>query len=151
MGRNSVARKAKPVEFISHDPLLIEAMKFSSQEFYTRVEKALAARQIPDASVTRVDWKEGGLLSARREYLRVQRERFVFDVCAAPFGTGFFVSVWCAERPLRLGLLAWTALVIGSACIFRALLPYEWQFTLFLAHTFDPLLNLYTAGVLAPV
>ena len=42
-----------------------------------RVEKALAVRQIPDASVTRVDWKEGGLLSARREYLRVQRERFV--------------------------------------------------------------------------
>src|SRR5208282_564418 len=77
MGRNTIAKRAKPVEFISHDPLLIEAMKFSSQEFYARVEKALAARQIPDASVTRVDWKEGGPLSAKREYLRVQRERFV--------------------------------------------------------------------------
>jgi len=111
MGRNTVAKRAKPVEFISHDPLLIEGMRFSSQEFYARVERALAARQIPNARVTRVDWKEGGMLTARREYLRIKRERFVFDVCAAPFGTGFFVSVWCGERPLRIGLLMWFSLI----------------------------------------
>ena len=137
MGRNNVARKAKPVDFISHDPLLIEAMKFSSQEFYARVENALAVRQIPNASVTRVDWKEGGPLSARREYLRVQRERFVFDVCAAPFGTGFFVSVWCAERPLRIGLLMWISLILGFGAFLAWMNMRAFAVEMWLMETFN--------------
>ena len=128
MSRNTVSRWAKPVEFISHDPLLIEAMRFSSQEFYARVEEALAARQIPDACVTRVDWREGGPLSARREYLRIQRERFVFDVCAAPFGTGFFVSVWCAERPLRIGIIMWCLLIGVLGAVSLSMSLYAFQF-----------------------
>jgi hypothetical protein len=48
---------------------------------------------------SRITWKEGGLLSAKREYLRVRRKEFVFDVCAAPFGKGFFFSWWLGEIP----------------------------------------------------
>lgn len=74
-------------------------------EFYAAVEQALQPRQIPDLLTSRVDWKEGGLLSARREYLRVKRGKLAFDICAAPFGTGFFFSWWLAELPPAHGLL----------------------------------------------
>lgn len=109
--KNRLAARAKPTDFISHSPYLIEGLRFSSQEFYARVEKALADRQVPDLEVTRVDWKEGGPLSPRREYLRLTRERLVFDVCAAPFGTGFFVSLWHGEKPLKIELLEWCFLL----------------------------------------
>ena len=111
--KNRVAKRAKPTEIISHWPKLIEGLCYSPQEFYAKVEKALTNRQVPELRGWRVDWKEGGPLSARREYLRLQRERLVFDICGAPFGTGFFVSIWFGEKPLRLGLLSW--LLIGLA------------------------------------
>jgi hypothetical protein len=109
---NKLAQRAKPVEIISHWPKLIENLRFSSHEFYTRVEKALSVRQVPDLVIKRVDWKEGGPLSARREYLRLTRERLIFDVCGAPFGTGFFVSLWCGQKPLRIGPVLCAILVI---------------------------------------
>jgi hypothetical protein len=123
MGRTKIARRAKPVDFISYTPQLFERFSFSSQEFYNRLERALAERDIPDLDMRRVIWKEGGMLSPGREYLRVQRERYVFDVCAAPFGTGFFVSLWCAERPLRMGILLWflllSALLVSTVCFMQ--------------------------------
>jgi hypothetical protein len=41
------------------------------------------------------------LLSAKREYLRIIRGKYSFDVCAAPFGTGFFFSWWLTILPLQ--------------------------------------------------
>ena len=43
---NKVAKMPKPSEVLDHRPKLIEGLKFSSQEFYARVEKALADRQV---------------------------------------------------------------------------------------------------------
>jgi hypothetical protein len=111
--RNWLARRVRLVYIISHAPLLIEGLRFSPREFYARVEKALAVRAIPNLSVTRVDWKEGGPLSKRREYLRLTRERLIFDVCAAPFGTGFFVSLWFGQRPLRIGWVLLLLLILS--------------------------------------
>ena len=116
--KNKLARRAKPTEIISHWPKLMENFQFSSQEFYAKLEAALAQRKIPDLRVERVDWKEGGPLSARREYLRVRRERLVFDVCGAPFGTGFFVSLWYGEKPLRFGFVAAFLLLLGLIAAF---------------------------------
>jgi len=103
--KRKTARRASPTEFISHWPQLIAKLQYSSQEFYAKIEKALEERKIPDLKFSRVEWPEGGLLSDRREYLRIVRERLTFDVCGAPFGTGFFVSIWCGEKPLKLGVL----------------------------------------------
>lgn len=69
-------------------------LQFSSQEFYSAVEQALQAKEIPKIQFRRVSFSEGGLLSSKREYLRVTRKEYVFDICAAPFGTDFFVSWW---------------------------------------------------------
>lgn len=78
---------------------LTEGLQYSSQEFYASVEKAVERRQIPKVRISRVDHREGGVLSAKREYLRVSRLEYVFDICAAPFGTGFFVSWWLVQVP----------------------------------------------------
>jgi hypothetical protein len=69
-------------------------MQHSSDEFYSRVESGLAAHQLKDAKLERVNLAEGGILSAKRQYLQVKRGDYVFHICAAPFGDGFFVSWW---------------------------------------------------------
>ena len=90
---------ASPATIISHWYNLIGNLQASPKEFYASIEGAIRSRQVPDAKTSRVDWSEGGIFSARREYLRVKRKEFLFDICGAPFGTGFFVSWWLGEVP----------------------------------------------------
>ncbi len=90
---------------ISHWDQLIENFQASSQDFYRAFEAATEARAVPEIRALRVEHKEGGLASANREYLRLHRGKHAFDICAAPYGTGFFVSWWFTEPPLRFGFL----------------------------------------------
>src|ERR1700691_1515832 len=96
---------AKQPDFISHWDQLIPNCQASSLEFYNSVEKALEARSVPQTQWTRVEHKEGGIASANRVYFRTQRGKYAFDICAAPFGTGFFVSWWFTEPPLPFAFL----------------------------------------------
>ena len=101
-------------------PVLLEAPKGSYVEnfstsptdFYTSVVEELTAMKVPDLDTSRVFFAEGGPLSPQREYLRMRRERLIFDVCAAPFGTSFFFSTRFAEIPLVLHF--WQFLVVTS-------------------------------------
>ena len=108
-----MAKRGSASNIISHWHHPIENFQTSPLDFYALVEQALRPRQIPDISTSRVDWKEGGLLSARREYLRVKRGKLAFDICAAPFGTGFFFSSWLAEVPPPHGVLYALLIIIG--------------------------------------
>jgi len=82
---------------------LLEGLQESSKGFYSSLEEAIKKRELPEVLVSRVDYREGGILSAEREYLRAERKGLLFDVCAAPFGTGFFVSWWLGkDRPSPL-------------------------------------------------
>jgi hypothetical protein len=108
-----MAKLGKDGTVISHWHHPIENFQTSAMEFYAAVEQALKPREIPDYSVSRIDWREGGVLTARREYLRIQRGKLAFDLCAAPFGTGYFFSWWLAELPPSHALL-WAILF----CIF---------------------------------
>jgi len=112
-----MARLGKASNVISHWHHPLENFQTSTMEFYAAVEQALAPKLIPDYSTSRVDWREGGVLSARREYLRVKRGKLVFDICAAPFGTGFFFSWWLAEVPPSWGLL-WAILIVFAGFVF---------------------------------
>ena len=95
-----------PVEILSHWYHLTENLQASSLEFYKAVEQALERRQVPGARPARVSWPESGWFSARRQYLRIKRKKLVFDICAAPFGNGFFISWWMGPLPNPvLGLL----------------------------------------------
>jgi hypothetical protein len=101
---------------LSHWCKLFENLQMAPLEFYTTIEQAVKRREIPNIEISRVDWSESGIFSARREYLRISRGRHVFDICGAPFGTGFFVSSWlvrpqAAPWPLALLLLSLGAFI----------------------------------------
>jgi hypothetical protein len=84
-------------DVVAHWSTLVEDLQTSPMDFYSSVEKALDRRKLPGLKVSRVVWSEGGVLSPDREYLRITGERHSFDVCAAPFGTGFFFSSWLTK------------------------------------------------------
>lgn len=96
--------KAKTAEVLSHWYSLVPNFNTSTQEFYQAVERELTERKVPGLEMTRVEFSEGGLLSDKREYLRMSRERLVFDICAAPFGTAYFFSCRFAEIPAVIKL-----------------------------------------------
>jgi hypothetical protein len=100
---------------ISHWYKAYDGFQISPKDFYAAVEEAVQRRQIPDLRVERVTWKEGGGLSDFREYLRITRHRVSFDLCAAPFGTGCFISAWTATVPPRLlAMVYFLGTVLGS-------------------------------------
>jgi len=76
---------------------LFEQLQESPQSFYKDLEDAIGKRGLPGVSMSRVDYHEGGLFSAKREYFRVERQRLVFDVGVAPMGNACFVSWWMGE------------------------------------------------------
>lgn len=55
-------------------------------------------RQVPDVYFDQVYFRERLFLSDFREYERISYGTYTFDICAAPFGTGYFVSWWFGER-----------------------------------------------------
>lgn len=95
----------------------LDDYKLSPQQFYDAIAKELAARRIPDMEISREQFAEGGLLSDRRIYLKMFRERLALYTCAAPFGTGYFFSCRAVYVPALVRL--WHIL---AALLFFALL-----------------------------
>ena len=102
---------------VSHWSTLIEGLQTSPLAFYQAVEAAGDRRSIPNSTKSRVDFQEGGVGSAKREYLRIERENLLFDVCGAPFGTGFFVSWWLSANVRQLNALAKIAVMFGMVLV----------------------------------
>lgn len=95
-------------------------MEQSSAEFYAGIESAIASEKLPDVKCERVNISEGGILSAKREYLQVRRKEHVFLICSAPYGNGFFISWWLGE--IESGLLATLSSLPFVGWIFRLLM-----------------------------
>lgn len=91
--------KPKQGNVADHWYTLVPDFNTSAKEFYNAIEQELKSRQVPGLEIFHVDFAEGGVLSHKREYLRLTRERLVFDICAAPFGTAYFFSCRYAEIP----------------------------------------------------
>ncbi len=89
--------KQAPI-ILSHWYHSIEGLQESPQKFYKALVESILQRQVPDIEISRILYQEGGVFSAKREYLRVQRKEHFFDICAAPFGNEFFVSWWLGEK-----------------------------------------------------
>jgi len=104
---------AKQATVISHWGHLFENFQTPSLPFYRSVEAAVQTRAVPEAHWSQIQHKEGGLASANREYLRIHRGKQAFDICAAPFGNGFFVSWWLTEPPLKFALLYTLGFLFG--------------------------------------
>ena len=103
-------RRKKPILLEEPKALILEDFSVSTEEFYDAIEAELAAKQMPDLAITRELFAEGGLLSLKRVYLRMRRERYIFDICAAPFGTSYFFSTRFAEIPVVL--YVWQLLLV---------------------------------------
>jgi hypothetical protein len=113
--------KPKKDEVLQHSISIAPSFTYSPQEFYEAVEKEISARELPGLEISRVEYAEGGLLSDKRIYLRMIRERLAFDACAAPFGTDYFfscrtvyspvvVKLWHVVAVLGLFTLIWSLL-----------------------------------------
>jgi len=77
---------------------LFHRVQFSSQEFYEVLEQVIKEKELQRLRISRTAYSEGGILSPRREYVRVQYKNYFFDICAAPFAKDFFVSWWLSEE-----------------------------------------------------
>ena len=82
----------KKGDILGHWIAFHDNFNFSPQEFYEAIEKELQARKIPGMEISREEFAEGGLISDKRIYLRLFRERLALYTCAAPFGSGYFFS-----------------------------------------------------------
>jgi len=120
---------------LSHWYHFVENFNTSALDFYRAVEDAISARDLPeDVSTERVTYKEGGLLSAKREYLRMKRGQLVFDIGAAPYGNGYFFSWWLARKPRPA--LGWIVLLglVGLGYLFLLLLSFNQTLAAILEH-----------------
>jgi hypothetical protein len=70
---------SKKAEVLQHWIAFVEGFVLSSSEFYDSVEKELKVREVPGMEMARVEFSEGSILSDKRLYLRMVRER----VCRA--------------------------------------------------------------------
>ncbi len=84
----------RPRNYHSHWNTLIDNFNFHTGEFYNLLEQELQSHGIENIRVERVSLKEGNAFSSRRLYLRVHWKSYHYDICACPFGDGFFFSWW---------------------------------------------------------
>ena len=104
----------KSADVIDHWYALVPGFNSSTKEFYEGIEKELKTREVPGLEIFHVDFAEGGVLSQKREYLRMTRERLVFDICAAQFGTAYFFSCRFAQIPAAIKLWQLIVVLIGG-------------------------------------
>lgn len=110
---------AKQVSFVvSHWGHLFEGLQETPQSFYKDLEDAIGKRGLPEVSVSRIDYHEGGAFSAKREYFRVERQRLVFDVGVAPMGDACFVSWWMGEVRSFWSILVSAGIVLLSLFLY---------------------------------
>jgi hypothetical protein len=126
---------SQKAEVFTHFGSVLPGIQFSAQEFYANLENEIRTRQWPGVEFLRVLHSEAGLLSHKREYLRVVRQRQVFDVCAAHFGTDYFFTLREAEITAQLTL----------ATFFIFLLALSILLALFVS-TFGPIFGLINFG-----
>lgn len=110
--------KRRKADVLSHWFAIAYNFQLSSQDFYHEVEEEIKVQQVPGLEMSKVDFAEGGVLSDNRVYLRMYRERLVFDVCAAPFGINYFFSCRFAEIPAEVRLWQMALSFFGILLLF---------------------------------
>jgi hypothetical protein len=117
-----IVKLIRDVEPTNHWQHHFDALHYSSKEFYQTLEDVIAKKEMPNLKVSRVALTESGFGSPQREYLRIERNHLLFDICAAPFGHRFFVSWWQGERKNFIHLFI-AAIPFAGKYLERALFP----------------------------
>ena len=84
---------------VSHWYQRFEGFSIEPKAFYETLQRSIEKRKIPDSAMNQIERSEGGVFSAKRLYLRVDRKEHYFDICGAPFGNDFFISWWLIQKP----------------------------------------------------
>ncbi len=100
-------------EITGSEATLHEGARISTQNFYARIESALSERQLNEIRLGRRYYKEHGGISQKREYLAISYRNLLFLICAAPYGTGFFISWWSGERMSFIKELVFSIPLLG--------------------------------------
>ncbi len=93
-----VVKVLQKTEAIGNWSHLFHDFHYDPDTFYDLVIKTMRERKVPDFAFIKLTLKEGGLLSHSRLYLQVSRGDFIFHICAAPWGTGYFFSWWLRQK-----------------------------------------------------
>jgi hypothetical protein len=104
-------------EINGSEAILYEGTKISTQKFYARIESAIGERQLNEIRLGRRYYKEHGGISHKREYLAISYRKLLYLICAAPYGTGFFISCWSGEKMSIRKELFFSIPVIGPKFI----------------------------------
>jgi hypothetical protein len=99
-------------EVYSHSFAAPADIHFSAKDFYAKIETAVQAKEWPGVELLRITNSETGMLSHKREYLRIIRQRHFFDLCAGTFGQDYFFSIREAEIPAVVSPQAFIALLL---------------------------------------
>ncbi len=104
-------RRKRPIVY---EQWITPLMDFASDtpKFYAAVEEELSKWEVPELVTERVQYRDGGLLSPQREYLRVRRETLVFDIGSAKFGKSWWFSSRSAVLPRSL---RWWEVIVSLA------------------------------------
>lgn len=124
-------KKRRPI--VQHQWIVpLENFESDVGGFYSAIEETIRERRLPPMQILRIPWREGGLLSRGRDYLRIMRERLVFDIGCGPFGSYWFYSCRGAVVPRRLTWfdILFALLTLGSfyAIYYLAFGPIVGQF-----------------------
>lgn len=94
----------KKGDILDHWIAFLDNFSYSPDEFYRTLENEIQSRKIPGLAISKEVFSEGSLLSDRRIYLRLMRERLALYTCASPFGTGYFFSCRTVYVPAKVRL-----------------------------------------------
>jgi hypothetical protein len=83
-----------PSTIKSHWQHFYDGCQISTTDFYNQIETGLRDRKIQGLNFGQESFLESHVFSAKRVYLRIAEQEYLFYICAAPFGTGTFVSWW---------------------------------------------------------
>lgn len=90
-----------PVTIKNNWQTFVDGLQISTDDFYNLVKTGLKERQINHVDVAQESFLEKHIFSARRMYLRVIQDEYVFYICSAPYGTGTFFSSWLCIKDER--------------------------------------------------
>lgn len=93
---------------------LIDDFSFSSIEFYKLLKDELSTQGVNNIDIENVKLKEGNIFSSKRKYLRVTWKDYQYDICAAPFGKGFFLSWWLLYKKSLLQIIICKIPFVGA-------------------------------------
>ena len=67
-------------------------IQFSVREFYKIIEELIDEKYIPGVKMFYIFESQGGLFSAKRQYLRVVHKQICIQIAAIPYGNGIMVT-----------------------------------------------------------